>query len=440
MTRFQIVRLSLVRFATSFLVVLLVGVLNRIMIDELDIGRTVVGAILSLLHLATPLALYFGFLSDNSIVAGFRRTPFILLGMACCCLPMPFLPDLAHAISVSPDATLFILLMLALLLTIGFGIAVSTIALHALVVDRCPEKQRGEAMTLIWILTLGGFILAAPVFSLLIPSYDPGRLRLVFIVTAALTFICTLIGIWGQEKRNTFGNGKSKAYWPRGFRHVFRALNDNPDARLLFLFVALADFFFFSQEYVLEAFGADVYKLSIAQTTSFNLYMGVGILLGMISVHAIYNIVTGMKEKAVIGVGCVVSGLSFSLLAWSSLSAMSAVLFIAVFTLGIGKGIFNVGMARLMVRITREDISGVIMGLWAVIGGLSIGIGEAGGAALVDIAANITGSVPLGYGILFVVESAGLMLCLLLIARFRFVRYREHLDGRLPAAMSPEWT
>ena len=440
MTRFQIVRLSLVRFATSFLVVLLVGVLNRIMIAELGIGRTVVGAILSLLHLATPLALYFGFLSDNSIVAGLRRTPFIVLGMACCCIPMPFLPDLAKTISSSDNSAVPILLMLALLLIIGFGIAVSTIALHALVVDRCPEKQRGEAMTLIWIITLTGFIVAAPVFSLLIPSYDHDRFRLIFIITAALTFACTLIGIWKQEKRNENQNGNSRAYWPRGFRHIFRALSANPDARLLFIFIALADFFFFSQEYVLEAFGEEVFALTVAETTSFNLYMGIGILLGMIAVHAFYNIVTGMREKVVIAVGCIVSGLSFSLLAWSTLSTLEAVLLIAVFTLGIGKGVFNVGMARLMVRVTREDISGVIMGLWAVIGGISIGIGEAGGAALVDFAANTTGNVALGYGILFIVESAGLILCLLLIARFRFVRYREHLDGQLPAAMSPEWT
>lgn len=435
--RSQLIRLSLVRFSTSFLVVLLVGVLNRIMIVELGIARTLVGMILSLLHLVTPLALFFGFLSDTRPIMRFRRIPYIVLGMLLVCLPMPFLPDIARNISPSGTSPVFIFLGVISLLTIGFGITVSTIALHALIVDRCSKDQKGEAMTMVWIITLVGYIIAAPVYSLLLPTYDPVRLRLIFVVTAILTLLLSLAGVWGQEKKQD----EKKVFLknPHKFREIFLSLSKNPHARLLFVFIALADFFFFSQEYVLETFGEEVFKLSVAHTTTFSLYMGAGILLSMIAINSLYTLLPKASEKAIIALGCIIASLSFSMLALSSVGETEILIMIAVFTLGIGKGMFNVGIARIMVKVTRNDLSGTIMGLWTVIGGLAIGMGELVGAAVVDTTIFFTGSVQMGYGFLFIAESAGLMICLILIIKFKYKQYHQHLEGNLPAAMSPEW-
>jgi MFS family permease len=167
--------------------------------------------------------------------------------------------------------------------------------------------------------------------------------------------------------------------------------------------------------------------------------MGVGIFISMIAVNALYNLIPRLNDKRVITLGCVTSSCSFGLLAWSTLGSVEALVLISVFTLGVGKGIFNVGMARLMVRIARADLSGVIMGLWAVVGGVAIGAGELNGAALVDLATKLTGSIPLGYGILFIIESAGLLICLLLIARFKLFRFHRELEDRLPSTLSPDW-
>ena len=112
---------------------------------------------------------------------------------------------------------------------------------------------------------------------------------------------------------------------------------------------------------------------------------------------------------------------------------------IAVFTLGFGKGIFNVGMARLIVKAARVDISGMIMGLWAVVGGIAIGIGEFSGAALVDVATKATDSAAMGYGFLFIIEGFGLLLCLFLIKNFKMKHYHDDLEEKFPLGMGPEW-
>jgi BCD family chlorophyll transporter-like MFS transporter len=432
MSRLQIIRLSLVRFATSFTVVLLVAVLNRIMIADMGIARTTVGAILSLLHLASPLALYFGHLSDRLKFAGKWRTPYILVGTLFATLPLPFLPDLAAAIAASASP-LLIILGVVLLLFIGFGITLSTITLHALIIDRCESKQRGEAMTLVWIITLVGFIIAAPFFSWLIPEYNAVQLRHIFLATAIATILLTVIGIWRQD-----ASPHRKEAEIAGFRQTLAALVSNPQARILFIFLALTDFFFFSQEYVLEAFGKEVFGLSVSHTTSFNFYYGIGVLISMISVNAIFTLMPKLREKAVIATGTIIAGTSFSLLAWSTFGEKEYLLLLALFIMGLGKGVFNVGMARLMVQASRPDLGGAIMGLWAVVGGLAIGIGELSGAAIVDLAARITGSIPMGYGILFTIESFGLVICLFLIARFQVEHYHQHLGSRLPETISPD--
>ena len=139
-----------------------------------------------------------------------------------------------------------------------------------------------------------------------------------------------------------------------------------------------------------------------------------------------------MREKRVVALGCVVSSLSFGLLALSSMRELQAITLIAVFIMGFGKGIFNVGLARLIMRVARPDLSGLIMGMWAVVGGVAIGLGELGGGVIVDLSLRVTGNMALSYGILFLFEAVGLLLCLLLIALFDLRRFRSHLERLWP--------
>jgi BCD family chlorophyll transporter-like MFS transporter len=436
-SRTEIIRLSLVRFATSFLVILLVGVLNRIMIAEFAISKVLVGVILSMQHLITPVALYFGFRSDEKPLRGRRRVPYIVIGMALCCLPMPFLPDTALGLTKSGSFTLFAITGIAALMMIGVGVALSSMALHALIVDRCPPDQRGEALTSVWIITLVGFIIAAPFYSWLLPTYDQDSMRMIFLGTAVAVFLLSLAAVWRQEKPLDVSDDRIKAAPERpadsrSFAGVFRALWSNSQARILFAFLALADFFFFMQEYVLEAYGQEVFKLSVAYTTSFNLYWGAGVLISMIALNSLYNLMPALSEKRMLAAGCAICSISFGLLAFSSLGALEAVILLAVFIMGFGKGVFNIGMARMMVRAARPDISGLVMALWAVVGGVAIGLGELGGGVIVDIGIRATASTPLGYGILFTLQSIGILLCLVLMAAINLRRFLEHLERRLP--------
>lgn len=431
MTRSEIIRISLIRFATSFLVILIVGILNRIMIVEFGISKILVGTVLAFQHLITPVALYFGYLSDSRPVRRRRRVPYIVLGMFLCCLPIPFLPDVAQAIALQGNYLLFVIIGIMALVLFGIGVAVSSLALHALIVDRCPVERRGEALITVWIITLVGFIIAAPVYSWILPIHNQEAMRLVFVFTAAAAMLLTALGVWKQE-REISPRTEAVVRRRKGFLQVVATLWANPQARILFSFLALADFFFFMQEYVLEAFGEEVFRMSLAHTTAFNLYLGVGILISMIGFHSLFSLVPALSEKRILAVGCVVSSASFLMLAFSSLREMEAIILISVFVMGFGKGIFNVGLARMMMRASRADLGGLIMGLWAVVGGVAIGLGELGGGIVVDLGFRVTGNTPLSYGILFMFEAVGLLLCLVLMGAINLRRFHNRLEKSWP--------
>jgi BCD family chlorophyll transporter-like MFS transporter len=89
-----VLKLGLVRFATSFLVVLLANVLNRVLIVDLTVPAALVTFSFAFQHVMTPVGLVTGYFSDNYAVRGRRRAPYIWGGMLLSVAVYAFLPEL----------------------------------------------------------------------------------------------------------------------------------------------------------------------------------------------------------------------------------------------------------------------------------------------------------------------------------------------------------
>ena len=74
-------RLGLLHVAVAMTFVLINGVLNRVMIHDLGILATVVAVLVVLPYLFSPLQVWIGQYSDTHPIWGYRRTPYIALGM-----------------------------------------------------------------------------------------------------------------------------------------------------------------------------------------------------------------------------------------------------------------------------------------------------------------------------------------------------------------------
>ena len=97
MNRAQLIRLGIFQMAAGGLSVLFLGVLNRIMRVELGIDLMVVSLLVGGGHyLGALVAIPFGHFSDTHHIAGYRRTVYILLGMALTATILALSPWASH--------------------------------------------------------------------------------------------------------------------------------------------------------------------------------------------------------------------------------------------------------------------------------------------------------------------------------------------------------
>ena len=76
------VRLALFPAAYGLTGALVLGVLNRIFTDELGISLALVGLVLAVPWIISPLRVWLGYRSDGFRILGLRREPYIIIGAA----------------------------------------------------------------------------------------------------------------------------------------------------------------------------------------------------------------------------------------------------------------------------------------------------------------------------------------------------------------------
>jgi BCD family chlorophyll transporter-like MFS transporter len=84
MSIFKNIRLGLLHVAVAITFVLINGILNRVMIHDMQILASVVAVLVVLPYLLSPFQVWIGQYSDTHPIVGYRRTPYIALGLLLC--------------------------------------------------------------------------------------------------------------------------------------------------------------------------------------------------------------------------------------------------------------------------------------------------------------------------------------------------------------------
>src|SRR5690606_2546214 len=135
--------------------------------------------------------------------------------------------------------------------------------------------------SIVQIFLVVSFPVAGVVYGLLMPVYDPAtfwRITLIGMAVAGAFFFFALF----REERPGQGIVIDAAEEQLPFRALLREMWADKRTRRFFLFLALGATSAFAQDAVLEPFGADVFGLEAGQTTRFNAYWGVGVLISLI--------------------------------------------------------------------------------------------------------------------------------------------------------------
>jgi BCD family chlorophyll transporter-like MFS transporter len=409
-------RLALPKIGIGWMFALLTSNFNRITIHELGVAAVIVTVMIGLHHFLSPFQVVFGRLADRHPLFGLRRTPYFFLGSLLSSLVFLLLPSVAAAMGAG--STLAVVAGFALLVLFGIGVAASGDSHHALIAEVTTPKTRGGVIAVVWTFTILSAIMAAGVVKTIIgDSYSFERMQMLYSLTPLVVLISGAIGLIGIEKRRTPAELSELLYKanqaaPAGnpIQSALTLLRSNRQVQAFFGFVFLSILGIFLQDAVLEVFGADVFEMTIRETTSFTQIWGGGVLIGMILTGIVSSIFPiGKKLIATIGGLGTVAGLA--LLTVCAFTLQRSLLTPAILLMGFSTGLYNIGALALMMEMTVDGATGLYMGLWGM--AQAFGTGGASmlsGALKSSLIESGLLSNQLGYSTIFGIETL-VMLC-----------------------------
>lgn len=413
-------------FGSAMVDILTASVWNRILITDLGASATPVSLLLALRYLLAPLSIWVGFRSDTTPIAGLRRTPYIWAGRGLMLIALLLLPISTLRLAADLNDPIGWAAAIGLFIAYGAGTAISGGPFLALIHDRTPAAKRGLAISLVQMILLFGFALSPIVFGRLLPEYSPDKFQELVLGTTLVAMIIWVVSIAGEERRSAAGKRAAVGQGP-GLRTMLSGMWADRRARQFFYFLALGAIASFAQDAVLEPFGGDVFNLDVQATTRFSAYFGSGVLVAMI----VTSIITRRRKpeeqsrSATLGLSVMIVGLIGLALAGITLTKWLITPALLVF--GLGFGVYTVGGVSLLMAMTTDKQAGSYLGLWTMTQLVSRGLGIGLGGVVRDVGLSSSGSLPVAYATVFVLEAIGLAVCIGLLAKLDVIGFtREH--------------
>lgn len=402
----SIFRLGLVQASIGAIVVLATSTMNRVMVVELAMPALLPGFLVALHYIVQVLRPRLGYSSD----VGGRRTPWIVGGMALLGLATSLAAVAIQWMEQAPLAG--IALATLAFLFIGIGVGMVGTALLVLMATHIDERRRAAGATLTWIMMIVGFIVTSIIAGKALEPFSTARLVEVTVGIAAGATLLTWLAVLGVEARSPAAVAQHEPEPRTPFREALRQVWQEGHSRRLTLFIFVAMVAYSAQDLILEPFAGLIFGMTPAQSTKLSGVQNGGVLLGMLLIAVACTTRVGRSFgslRAWTIAGCVASGMSLLTLAAAGFVGSGWPIQASVFVLGLSNGVFAVGAVGSMMGMVasgRRSREGVRMGLWGAAQALAFALGGLGATLLVDVSRWLFDSIPLAYGIVFVVEGA----------------------------------
>ena len=400
-------RLGLFQLSLGILGVLMLGLFNRLLIEEIGLPAAVVALALGSLQLMGFTSVWFGHRSDRIAGGRLKRTPYIafsalafsvLLGLAGWVVL-----QLAQAITLPSQPFVGALVGLLMLISIALGMAISAggTAFSALVVDLTSERERPRVLAVVWGMRLLGVLLgSAFVARLFGAACEEGAsadalktgLEQLILVGPLLLFGLVIFSVLGLEHRLVDRDSMAQS--------VNADVANNPQKNVPLLqllgrlrtipqfgrFVAVTCLFTFSMflnDAVLEPYGAALFGMSLCATTALNALMAIGFFVGLgvsgfLLIERIGNIRTAQLGGILASMALVLMLLSAP---WQFLEGFR----LAVIVFGLSLGICIHASFTLMFSFVEPGKVGLLLGIWGALYAYSRGLATISGGGLLTL-------------------------------------------------------
>jgi BCD family chlorophyll transporter-like MFS transporter len=404
-------QLGLIHVAVAMTLVPINSTLNRVMIKELSISATLVAILASLPYLFSPIQVAIGSYSDRHPIFGYRRTPYILVGLILCVLGVIVSPQVAFLIA--KNFPLGLLVGILAFGAWGMGYNLAAVSYLSLASELSGEKGRGKTIATMWFMMITSIIVTAIALSHMVDPYTPAALIRAFAYVAGSALLLGLIGIIRLEPRSdaSASTAVSENYT---VKQMTSAITANPVARTFFIYLLLLLAAILGQDVLLEPFGAQAFGMSVRETTSITSVWGTFVLLAIIFAGFLEGRVS---KRTVAQSGNIGALLGFVIIVASGIMINKGVFYTGVIMLGIGTGLSTVANLSLMFDLTVPGMVGLYIGAWGFSNALSRLTGSVLGGVVRDVVTQATGVALSGYLVVFSIEALMLVIAAVMLYR-----------------------
>jgi MFS transporter, BCD family, chlorophyll transporter len=421
---FNLARLALFQSAFGIIYAILTDTLNRVMTIELGIAAFVVGLMLNIREIMPLMGVkvWAGNLSDKTRIAGYRRTPFVLGGLIISAIAFMFVAPLA--IATKTNYTLSLIQLFLLFTVFGVGYHASLTTYYALIADVAGEKNLSKVAAASWVLMVITGIITAVILGKALQPFTEEKLVSAMQTASLIALGIGLLTVIGVESRSTdsaAADSIQKTDNTISFFQSLQLINVSPMTKAFAFYIFISIFAAFGTELVMELYGADVFGLSVSETTKFRQYLGGAQLLFMLLTGFFMNRV-GLKRA--ITFGNFVASLGYVMLIASGVIHNFTALYVSLVVIGIGLGCCTVGNIVFMISMNAGR-TGLYVGLWGTAQSLAMFVGGPGVGSIRDALMFASPNPIIAYGTIFILIIISFTISTVMLPQFSTEKFTE---------------
>jgi len=448
-TLFTMFRLGLFQMGLGLLSLLTLGILNQVLISELQIPAILASGAIAMYQFVSPARVWMGQMSDARPIRGYHRTGYVWLGLVlqavCLFLAIQVVWQLGASAADGWTAatTGWMALLAAMFALYGLCIASSSTPFAALLVDVSDEDNRSQLVGIVWAMLMVGIVAGAIAGEKLLENIDAAdlqtaitRLFILFPLAVVVLGMVATIGIEKKYSRYATRSSLAGREDQVTLRQALSVLTASKQTGFFFVFLLVMTISLFLQQPVLEPYAREVFGLSIGQSAGLNQFWGYGILVG-IGVAG-FLIVPRLGKQRTAMLGCLFTGATFVLIILAGMTTNPTTLRSAVMLFGLASGILTNSAVSLMLDLTAAETAGTFIGAWGLAQAMAQASATVLGGALLDVGRQLFSQTFLAFALVFACQAVGMVLAFGLLTRINVQTFKTESGKAIATLMEME--
>jgi BCD family chlorophyll transporter-like MFS transporter len=447
-------RLGLFQMALGIMSILTLGVLNRVMIEELRVPALIAAGTIAIHQFVAPVRVWFGQMSDTKPLLGYHRSGYVWVGAALFAIVSFLAVQVVWQLGLSLQTgnwttqTSGWVVFLALIFGLyGLAISASSTPFAALLVDVSDEDNRSKLVGVVWSMLMVGIIIGAIISSGLLRQIAldaplevvQTQVNRLFLIVPAIAFGLCLLATVGVEKKYSRYAIRSNAIDREDkitLGMAMRVLTASRQTGIFFTFLLLMTISLFMQDAVLEPYGGEVFSMTIAETTKLNAFFGTGTLVGLSMTG--FLIAPRLGKKNTTKLGCIAVAGCFVIIILAGTTANPKFLQWSLILFGFASGVTTTGALSLMLDLTAAETAGTFIGAWGLAQALARALATVSGGAVLNLGKTLLTTPLLAYGLVFATQAIGILLALGLLARVNVTEFQRNAKQAIASILESE--